>query len=224
MIDSASAAASAAEVGRSFFAALRPYGVRALFARSLRSAEPDDADIYSRISPPQWEEIYDQRGFGEANYLVRELRRRGEPFRWSSIELRTDKERELAQVLVDLRLPDGIGAPVHAPGYIGVTSVAFERLDQLAPPERSAIALAASVLHHRMRRLSPAARVRAPALSPRERDCLALISEGHSDWEIGEVLGLAETTVHTHVINARRKLGARSRAQAVALCIHAGLF
>jgi DNA-binding CsgD family transcriptional regulator len=223
LIEAASAACSPAEIGRAFFATLQPFGARAIYARAIRSATRDDEHIYSRISPPRWEDIYAERRFSEANFLLREVRRRAEPFRWSRIELRTDRERELAGVLADLRLPDGIGAPVHAPGYLGVTSVAFERLHQVAPAERSAIGVAATVLHHRMRSLSPPLAVKGPALSPRERDCLALIADGKSDWEIGELLAIAETTVDTHVRNARRKLGARSRAQAVALSLAAGL-
>jgi DNA-binding CsgD family transcriptional regulator len=155
--------------------------------------------------------------------MLRVLRRRAEPFRWSGIEVRTQQERDLKQVLVDLNLPDGIGAPVYAPGYLGVTSIAFERLDQVAPADRVAIGLASTVLHHRMRALAPPNAIHAPALSPRERDCLALIAEGWPDWEIGERLGIAETTVETHVRNARRKLSARSRAQAVALALAAGV-
>ena len=71
--------------------------------------------------------------------------------------------------------------------------------------------------------LNPAAVRAGPRLSPRERDCIGLIAEGKSDWEIGEILGVAETTVITHVQSARRKLGARTRAHAVALCLLSGL-
>jgi DNA-binding CsgD family transcriptional regulator len=223
LIESAAGAPSAAEVGRRLFAALQPYGAKAFYARALRSAAPGDAHAFSRISPPRWEQIYEDGRFDDANYMVREVWRRGQPFCWSEVELRTDRERELSQVLVDLRMPDGIGAPVYGPHYVGVTSVAFERLDQIAPSERAAIGVAATVLHHRMLELTPPALVQTPRLTPRERDCIALIAEGKSDWEIGEILGLAETTVMTHVQNVRRKLGARSRAQVIAICMIAGV-
>lgn len=224
LIESAASAQSAAEVGRRLFAALQRHGARAIYARSLRSARPDDEHIYSRISPPGWEALYAERRFAEANYLVREVRRRGEPFRWSDAELRTDRERELAEVLKDMHFPDGVAAPVHGPGgYQGVTSIAFERLSEIAPPERAAIGIAATVLHMRMRSLTPPERVATPRLSQRERDCLGLIAQGKTDWEIGETLCIAETTVLSHVQRARRKLGAKTRAQAVALCVAMGL-
>jgi len=224
LIGCASGAASAAEVGRSFFAALRPFGVRAIWARSQRTGDPDDLVSYSRISPAGWEELYAEKGFAHGNFLMRELRRRVQAFRWSDVDLKTERDREMVGSLADFAIDDGIAAPAHAPGgYSGVTSLGFERLGALAPAERRAIGVAALVLHLQMRDLTPRQLFQARPLSPRERDCLAFVAEGCSDWEIGERLGLAETTVITHVQSARRKLGARTRSQAVALALLGGL-
>lgn len=224
LIETAAEAQSAAEVGRRFFTALQPFGARAIFARSILSLRPDHDYAYSRISPPGWEELFSQRRIAESNFMVRELSRRSEPFRWLQSEIRTDAERELVQLLKEWNFPDGISAPVRGPGgYLGVTSLAFERLHQLAPEERAAIGLAATVLHHRMCALTPPGVAEPARLSPRERDCLALVAEGRADWEIGETLGIAQTTVITHLQNARAKLDAKSRAQAVAVCIARGL-
>lgn len=63
---------------------------------------------------------------------------------------------------------------------------------------------------------SPVSGVR---LTARERDALRWVAEGKSDWEISVILGLSQTTVRFHVDNARRKLGAVNRAQAVARLI-----
>lgn len=56
-----------------------------------------------------------------------------------------------------------------------------------------------------------------PALTGRERDCLLFVAEGLSDGDIAGQLGISTVTAHAHVENAKRKLGARTRAQAVAL-------
>ena len=53
-------------------------------------------------------------------------------------------------------------------------------------------------------------------LTDRERDALAWVAEGKSDWQISRILGVSETTIRFHVDNARKKLGAVNRAQAVA--------
>jgi pimeloyl-ACP methyl ester carboxylesterase/DNA-binding CsgD family transcriptional regulator len=53
------------------------------------------------------------------------------------------------------------------------------------------------------------------ALSPREREVLALISEGLANAEIGERLSISEKTVRNHLSNVFDKLGVWTRAQAM---------
>jgi DNA-binding CsgD family transcriptional regulator len=221
LISMAMAARTPAEVGRSFAQALRPFGLKALFARTYRGA--CEHVVYSRISPAGWESAYDAAPFRQENFLTREMRRRIQPFVWSGV-LNAPNDFQVFGLINSFDISDGIAAPVHGPGgYLGVTSLAFERLEELAPTEVSAISLAAVLLHQRMMAISPVGLPAGPVLSPRERDCLGSVADGKPDWEIAEVLGLAETTVLTHVQNARRKLGARTRSQAVALAILAGL-
>lgn len=62
-----------------------------------------------------------------------------------------------------------------------------------------------------------------PRLSPRERDCLAFVAEGKTDWEISVILGVSQHTSHQYVESARKKLGAMTRAQAVARFVLLGL-
>jgi len=59
-------------------------------------------------------------------------------------------------------------------------------------------------------------------LSPREGQILALVAQGLTRLDIASELGLSPSTVRTHMEHARRKLGARSRAQAVAKAITTG--
>jgi pimeloyl-ACP methyl ester carboxylesterase/DNA-binding CsgD family transcriptional regulator len=53
------------------------------------------------------------------------------------------------------------------------------------------------------------------ALSPREREILALISEGLGNAEIGERLDIREKTVRNHISSVYDKLGVWTRAQAM---------
>lgn len=55
--------------------------------------------------------------------------------------------------------------------------------------------------------------------TPRERQVLGLLAAGATDPQIAERLELSPATVQTHVRNAKSKLGARTRAQAVAMAI-----
>lgn len=55
-----------------------------------------------------------------------------------------------------------------------------------------------------------------PHLTPRETEVLALISDGLSNKEIARRLEISLHTVKFHIESLLRKLGARSRAEAVA--------
>ena len=63
----------------------------------------------------------------------------------------------------------------------------------------------------------------AGALTPREREILALVAAGRSNGEIGKQLFISAKTVSVHVSNVMAKLGAGSRTEASALARRAGL-
>ena len=62
-----------------------------------------------------------------------------------------------------------------------------------------------------------------PALSPREREVLALLCDGLSAPRIAQRLVLGTTTVKTHLANLYEKLGVNDRAAAVAEAMRRGL-
>lgn len=61
------------------------------------------------------------------------------------------------------------------------------------------------------------------ALSPREREILALVAEGMGNKIVAARLGISEHTVKTHVASIFQKLGADTRAEAVAIGARSGL-
>ncbi len=60
-------------------------------------------------------------------------------------------------------------------------------------------------------------------LSPRQKECLRLVAQGHTASLIAHQLKISIRMVHFHLGNAREKLGARSTAQAVHLASVMGL-
>ncbi len=63
----------------------------------------------------------------------------------------------------------------------------------------------------------------SPALTPREREVLALLAQGASTHEIAARLVISPATVKTHVRNLLDKLEASNRAEAVARAASLGL-
>jgi DNA-binding CsgD family transcriptional regulator len=53
------------------------------------------------------------------------------------------------------------------------------------------------------------------ALSPRQTECLFWVQEGKSSRDIGIILGVSHRIVERHVFNACRRLGVKTRLQAV---------
>ncbi|MBW5484977.1 response regulator [Streptomyces bambusae] len=68
-----------------------------------------------------------------------------------------------------------------------------------------------------------AARARAEALTPRERDVLALLGGGLSNARIARRLHLAEGTVKAHVSSILARLGVENRAAAAVVAHEAGI-
>jgi ATP/maltotriose-dependent transcriptional regulator MalT len=72
--------------------------------------------------------------------------------------------------------------------------------------------------------LAPAAPpVDADVLTRREREVLGLVASGRSNRSIAEALGISDHTVKFHVHALLEKLGADTRADAVARALRRGL-
>jgi len=66
-------------------------------------------------------------------------------------------------------------------------------------------------------------RTARPGLTPREIDVLQLVSEGHRNKEIAELLSISEETVQVHLRNVFSKLDVRDRTAAVHVALRRGI-
>ena len=223
MVEGLERAASPMAAGLVLRQAVAPFGVCGFFAGSFPASPvlPVERIVaggrrYAQFSPPGWQEEYARLGLDEGNPVIFAPARRVSPFRWSEPGFPDLDGWRGLRLARDIGVQDGLAVPCHEPhGRVGVVSMGFERFD-LSPREMQVIALAAVMTHERMTQLAGAPAPLVPVLSQRERDCLAYVADGLSDGEIASKLGIAQATAHSHVENAKRKLGARSRAQAVA--------
>lgn len=170
--------------------------------------------------PPAWIELYVARNFVANDFGVAEARRRIAPFTWLEVKAErrlTPGEEEVWRVANEWGWVDGFSVPIHGPaGYFGLIAMAATR--PVADVEvRRRLHLIGFHTHEQCRRLTRITPVRdgGEALSEREIECLRWAVAGKSDWETAVILGLSPTTVKFHIDKARRKLGVKTRAQAV---------
>lgn len=227
LVDGSDDAATPADLCRLYFAKLKPLGFGAIFARA-HALEPGDTHehVLYQERPPGFDQVYATRNFAATNFVTRAARRRAAPFRWSGLANTGDADlaestREMWGVLGTFGLADGIAIPNHTLASVTVLSLATHDGADLSAAQMKAIVLSSHFIHERLRELG---RVPFPEirLTRRERDCVAFAAEGKSDWDMSLIFGIAESTVHSHVENAKRKLRVKTRLQAYARLARAG--
>lgn len=60
------------------------------------------------------------------------------------------------------------------------------------------------------------------SLTRRQREALTLAANGNTNTQIGQALGITRNTADRHLAGAYEALGARDRAQAVAIALAVG--
>lgn len=226
------AAASPEEASARFFDAARTFGASYLQTRLYR--RPDGAltspshyaagGFIARMAPAAWphSEAFNYVCF-QCNPLLTAIRESRTRYRFSDFAPYDDgRYGAYWEAMGEAVIADALCATSYgAGGAIASLHLGFPVRD-LPPDEALAIQLAGLVLTEKLMSFSPHAAGRAP-LTERERDALALVAEGRTDWEISVTFGIPEAAARSHVEQACQKLGAVSRAQAVARLIAARL-
>jgi LuxR family quorum sensing-dependent transcriptional regulator len=178
--------------------------------------------------PADWLALYNENCWVEQDLLPIEARRRVVPFLWS--ELDRSKLTPGQQALVDAGLAygwrDAFAVPVHGPGSLqGLITIATRTDLALSAPERAVLEVMARTVWE-LCRTSADFDMSAPEpihLSAREVECLQWAAAGKSDRDIAKVLGIKPATAHFHIEQAKRRLKAKSRVEAVAIGVLHGL-
>ena len=171
----------------------------------------------ARFAPAGWPHsaAFDYVCF-ECNPLLGANRENRTRYRFSDFAPRADKGfGTYWEAMSEAGIADALCATSYgAGGAIASLHLGFAHRD-LPAIKALSVQMAGLILTEKLMSFSAFA-VERPLLTVRERDALALVAEGKTDWEISVILGVTESTARFHVDNARRKLGAVSRAQAVA--------
>jgi len=130
-------------------------------------------------------------------------------------------EKRLIGEASDFGFRAGFSSIIRRSGPTGFTgfnigsSLSASEVDSLRAGMEAELRLASVYAHDWLER---SAQDRAmAALSSRERTCLSLLAEGQRTKDIAQSLGLSTAAIELYLRNARRKLGASTREQAVAI-------
>ena len=169
--------------------------------------------------PAEWRARYLSRGYAAHDPIVALTFQQQVGFGWSDPTLPPPATATASQVMheaADFHLRDGYTVPLTTvEGEVGGMSFAGSYLE-IAPEHRGMLTLIASYAfgHALLMRGQPIAT--RSKLSPRERETLQWAAEGKTDWEIGEIMGISEHGIDSHLRRVRTKLRTRNRAQSVA--------
>jgi LuxR family quorum sensing-dependent transcriptional regulator len=178
--------------------------------------------------PASFLERYMARDLMARDPVVLWAKRRIAPFVWREVRPEWERTPQVAETLAladAYGFIDGYAVPIHGPaGYQGLVSLAAKTPVQLDAGELAALHLMALTVHERCRVAHGFGTLSRdiPALTEREAACIRWAAQGKSDAAIGALLGISRATAHFHIESVKKKLGVKSRIQAVATLVLLG--
>lgn len=201
-----------------------PYFATARFFRRDRTAET--AVLFGRFHAG-WARRYAARNYAASSQIARRMLQTNACYSWG--EVLSAREPHPQQLRIwnearDFGLLDGVFTPLRGAdgSYIAVV-LAGDRSDLGDPLVRTAAEVVSAYYGQAGQRLLASPGRPAPVLTRRQRECLAWVREGKSSPAIADRLGISADTVDEHIAGACRRLGVRTRVQAVVEACLAGL-
>ena len=216
-----------------FYAPLLPRRERAAAAFQIEDQRITALGMPSRhiftTFPAAWIERYQNAGYAEVDPVLIAANLSPLPILWRTFLAQKPQH----PIFADARA-HGLGAGVSIPIYGAAGERAIFSAATATSPEACVehesrmvgeIYLTAVYFHQAIQQLDMqwVASRSSGNLSPREVESLLWAARGKTAWEIGLILKISEHTVTFHLNNAKRKLGAVNRHQAIAAAIGSGL-
>ncbi|MBL8268546.1 helix-turn-helix transcriptional regulator [Steroidobacter sp.] len=188
---------------------------------------PPQSAVVLHNYPDAWAGTFAERKLYQCDPVFQRAERSLLPFRWNTPEfnaLLTLPQKRILQEAASVGIAHGYTVPIHLPWTAGAIRASCSVIpDSDSIDERAyravqvmATYLYAAVGYHQSLRAARENSLQAtPVLSVRERQCLELAAQGKTDWDISQLLGISENTVHKHIESAKRRLGVSTRIQAV---------
>jgi LuxR family quorum sensing-dependent transcriptional regulator len=230
-VDICNAATSLDEIETDLGQRLAQFGIRHfVLVQALDASRRPNGALIAGPSNREWRDFYFQERWARHDTLMKSGLHRLAPITWRAFHRERQlsaEPRKLYDAARGFGFVDGYFLPIHMlDGSVACVSMFAE--DELPSRGPAANALHLMSLYYSFaarRILMPPTPARNPAISltPRQRECLQWVRAGKTDWEIGQIIGISEHTVIEHLDEARRRLGVRTRTQAVIEAVARGL-
>ncbi|MGE3770531.1 MAG: autoinducer binding domain-containing protein [Bdellovibrionales bacterium] len=182
--------------------------------------------------PDDWADHYRNENMISDDYIGRQLAKTNVPFLWADLikgQTLTQRQRMVFCEGSEAGLRSGATVPIHGPlAAKAIFSVANRMSDdefsKLFKSYRHELHLIATYAHEKVISLGISKPISTTIeLTPRELEVLTWMARGKSRWETGMILQAAESTIKTHLENARVKLDASNTTHAIAKSLIHGL-
>ena len=207
------------------------------FMEGRNGAPPELARVWTSL-PDAWMEEYYARGFPDRDYVIHQVgalnsSRPLAAFDWG-LHMVDESHAANARPVLRGAADAGLGAAMSFVGRhvesgrdrcfaasFGCSTAPIEETRRRIETHRNELVIAsfamAPLLAPLLDQTRPAGR--GGGLTGRERDVLARFAQGLRPDRIADRMKLSKRTVDMHIANARRKLGARTVAEAVAIAV-----
>lgn len=219
-------------VANAMLAVLQAHGFRhGLYGGRFRDPSGAIRQVILSGYPKAWIERYLAEGYAGIDPVVEAAYGQPTPVIWHGGLFDTPARRSLWEQAGEAGMQRGVTVPVAAgSNEVALLSAACCNDEDCELPADDAtlasLYLIAAHTHLAVRRLvapAPAAKAQPVALSGRERECLSLWLTGKTADAIGQQLDVSARTVRFHLENAKLKLAARNRTEALSKALAMGL-
>ncbi|MEQ1935900.1 MAG: LuxR family transcriptional regulator [Fimbriimonadaceae bacterium] len=218
-------APSVLKVKEVFRQAIGRHGYEVFLCSAPPRPDEDPLDpILFEAWPEEWLGHYVSQNYIKRDPMVQTLFSTIHPFTWTdALNRKRYSKADIAIVsqasawgmIAGFVVPIyGVGGQVHAVTMSG-------RNVQCDPESRAELHLISIYAYARAkqlkRRSEPFVR-----LTRRQLESLRWVALGKTDWEVGELLGISESTAHKHIEAAKSQFGVSTRMQAVVAALRQG--
>ncbi len=208
----------------------RPLGIFLIGGGVVPLPEASAREIRKRTLlqcfPDEWAERYNRCGYIFRDPIVERLQRDRAPFTWKDAYSSSAHADNVALIDGEARefgLRGGFVVPIALLDG-ALAAISFGGADNaFSPDDQSVLGFVANYAIGAVLQRRCSSRRSRDVLSPREHDCMLWAAEGKTDWEIATILGISKPTVTKHILSAREKLGAVTKAHAIVLALRQGI-